>query len=299
MNDQIKHLLFVVNPISGVRKRDLEGFAKLVEKLIDQNIFSAEISISNYAGHASLLAKEAYSNGTRHFVVVGGDGSVNEVATVLKGTDASLGIIPAGSGNGLARHLNIPLKTPDAIAMLNHWNVLEIDTCTVNNVFFVSIAGIGFDARVAREFEKSKGRGFTTYARTAIKEYFNYKPKKYSLQMDGTKLKTEAFFITFANSSQFGYNTRISPEASITDGLIDVCIVRRPPLIAVPAVAHLVFRQKTNKSKYIEIYRASEILVKRKKGKTVNVDGEPIKMKKELIIKTAPASLKVVVPLAK
>lgn len=298
MNDQLKHLLFIINPISGVRKRDLSDFRILVEKLIDPTVFSVELKTSNYAGHASELAKDAYEDGTRYFVVVGGDGSVNEVAAVLKGTDAGLGIIPAGSGNGLARHLNIPLKTSDAIAMLNQWNILEIDTCTVNDVFFASLAGIGFDARIAREFSKSKGRGFRTYARTALKEYFSYKPKKYSLIMDGKKLKTEAFFITFANSSQFGYNTRISPEASITDGLIDVCIVRRPPLIAMPAVAHLVFRQKTNKSRYIEIYRASEIRVKRKKGKTVNVDGEPIKMKKDLIIKTAPASLKVVVPLA-
>lgn len=298
MNDQLRHLLFIINPISGVRKRDLSEFRILVDKLIDPTVFSVELKTSDYAGHASELARDAYEIGTRYFVVVGGDGSVNEVAAELKGTDAGLGIIPAGSGNGLARHLNIPLKTADAISILNQWNILEIDTCTVNDVFFASLAGIGFDARIAREFAKSKGRGFMTYARTALKEYFSYKPKKYSLLMDGEKLKTEAFFITFANSSQFGYNTRISPEASITDGLIDVCIVRRPPLIAMPAVAHLVFRQKTNKSRYIEIYRASEILVKRKKGKTVNVDGEPIKMKKELIIKTAPASLKVVVPLA-
>lgn len=298
MNDQLRHLLFIINPISGVRKRDLSEFRILVDKLIDPTVFSVELKTSDYAGHASELARDAYEIGTRYFVVVGGDGSVNEVAAELKGTDAGLGIIPAGSGNGLARHLNIPLKTADAISILNQWNILEIDTCTVNDVFFASLAGIGFDARIAREFAKSKGRGFMTYARTALKEYFSYKPKKYSLLMDGKKLKTEAFFITFANSSQFGYNTRISPEASITDGLIDVCIVRRPPLIAMPAVAHLVFRQKTNKSRYIEIYRASEILVKRKKGKTVNVDGEPIKMKKELIIKTAPASLKVVVPLA-
>ncbi len=297
MNRDRKHkMLIIINPISGVKKRGLDEFRKLIESHLDQGLFEADFRVSSYAGHASEIVDEGLKSGILYFVVAGGDGSINEVAAKLKGTEAIMGILPAGSGNGLAHHLEIPVNSKDAIAVLNANKVEKIDTCMANDVFFISIAGIGFDARVARQFAKSKQRGFRTYARIAMKEYFRYKSRKYSLHLDGKELKVSAFFISFANSGQFGYNTRIAPGASIKDGKIDVCIVQKPPVSAIPHIAGLMFRRQIDRSKYMDIYQASEIIVKRKKGKSVNIDGEAISLDKKINIRISPASLNVIIP---
>ncbi len=297
MNKQFREkIIIIVNPVSGVRKGRMGELSELVEHSLDLERFDPEIKITRYAGHGAEIAQEGLESGIRRFIVVGGDGSINEVAEKLVDTDAILGIIPAGSGNGLAHHLGIPRKKRDAVELINRDKIVKIDTCAVNGVFFASIAGIGFDASVARQFAKSNRRGFLTYAKIVLREYLSYKPLKYNLNLDGDELETKAFFISFANSSQFGYNTQISPQASITDGLIDVCVVRKPPVTAFPAIARLMYQQKINQTKYIEIYRAANILVKRKKGKTVNVDGEAVKLGKRLHITIRPSSLNVVVP---
>jgi len=295
-SEKSQRMLFIINPISGVRKRGLEDFRKLMDVHLDNSIFDADIRVTAAPGHAGQITTEGIEEGIRYFVVVGGDGTINEVGAKLAGTDAVMGIIPAGSGNGLANHLKIPLKIEDAIGVLNRNKIEKIDTCLVEHLFFASIAGIGFDARVARQFANAGRRGFITYARIVLKEYFRYKSRKYKLTLDGKEQKVSAFFISFANSNQFGYNTRIAPKASITDGKIDVCVVKKPPLRAFPGIAHLMFRRRIDDSKYMETYQASDIYVKRKKGKTVNIDGEPIKLGKELRISIRPASLNVIVP---
>jgi len=291
-----KRVCIVINPISGLKNVGVEAYKKLVESKIDQEKYIPEFYFTEYSGHASKIATDECESGVRFFLVAGGDGTVNEVAAQLAGRDAIMGIIPFGSGNGLAHHLEIPVKTSEAISIFNRGKVLKIDTCSVNDKFFVSIAGIGFDARIARQFAESNRRGFMTYARIVFKEYFTYKQRKYILKLDGEEIKTSAFFISFANSSQFGYNTRIAPNASITDGKIDVCIVRKPPVSALPLVAHQVYRRRIDRSKYMDIIQATMIRVERKKGKTVNIDGEPVKMKQFLKIDIRPASLAVVVP---
>ena len=293
--DRIR-ILFIINPISGVRRRGLEEFTNLVSSRLDQDKFIADFRLTTSPGHATLIATEALEEGVRYFIAVGGDGTINEVGAVLSGTEAVLGVIPAGSGNGLAHHLGIPVKVKEAVDLLNVGHIERIDTCMANDVFFASIAGIGFDARVARQFAKSRQRGFKAYARIAMKEYYAYKPRKYVLTLDGQVHKVSAFFISFANSSQFGYNTRIAPNASIVDGKIDVCVVQKPPLQAFPGIAHLMFRRRIDRSKYLEIYQAADVSVRRKKGKTVNIDGEPIKMSKDIHIYVKHASLNVIVP---
>ena len=289
-------LIIIVNPVSGDRKNRQGEFRDIIESSLDSERFNPDIRVTRYAGHGTEIASEGLEHGINRFVVAGGDGTINEVAEKLAGTDATLGIIPAGSGNGLAHHLGIPLRKKEAIELLNRDKTLRIDTCMVNDRFFASIAGIGFDARVARQFAKCNSRGFLTYAKIVLKEYLSYKPLKYHLKLDEDELQTEAFFISFANSSQFGYNTRIAPQASITDGLIDVCIVRKPPMKAFPGIARLMYQQKIDRSKYVEIYRASNIIVKRKKGKTVNIDGEAVKLGKKLHVTIKPSSLNVIVP---
>ncbi|MEN8225020.1 MAG: diacylglycerol kinase family protein [Bacteroidota bacterium] len=297
MNEINKHrVIIIINPISGVRHKNLNDYKRIVESTLDLDYFIPECFVTEYAGHAVEISTRGLASGVRYFLVAGGDGTVNEVASLLTGTDAVMGILPAGSGNGLAHHLEIPGRIAEAVSVINKRKIIAIDTCLVNDVFFVSIAGIGFDAKVARQFARSKRRGFMTYAGIVFKEYFQYKPGEYLLRLDGKKIKTTAFFISFANSSQFGYNTRIAPGASITDGLIDVCIVKKPPVGALLRITHLLMRRRIDQSRYLEIIPASSIYVKRKKGKRVNVDGEAVIMKKELNVEIRPASLKMLVP---
>ena len=289
-------ILIIINPISGVKERDIEGFISTVSTYRDAEKFEADFRISTYPGHAVTICREGMEDGIRIFVAAGGDGTVNELGSVISGTDAVLGIIPAGSGNGLSHHLGIPGKIREAVEVINMQKKISIDTCRANDTFFVSIAGLGFDARVARQYAKSGHRGFRTYAQIALKEYFNYRPGKYRLRMDGEEYKVSAFFISFANSNQFGYNARIAPNASLTDGKLDVCIVKKPPVQAFPGIAHMMFTRRIDKSRYMETHIASHIVAERKRGKTVNIDGEAIKLPKKLNIHVVPSSLNVIVP---
>jgi len=289
-------ILFIINPISGAGRKHLDTVRSRVEEYLDHDNFEPHFRPTLSEGHAISLVKQGLYEGVRYFVAVGGDGTVNEVSEPLLGSDAVMGVIPAGSGNGLAHHLKIPSKIREAVEIINSGKVIPIDTCVVNDKHFLSIAGVGFDARVAKHFARVQQRGFMTYARMAAKEYFRYKPGKYTLILDGNERTVSAFFISFANSNQFGYNAMIAPKASITDGMIDVCIASRPPVTAFPGLAHLLFMKKIDKSKYVETIRATDIIVMRKKDKTVNVDGEPMKMGKKLHIKIRPASLKIIVP---
>ena len=292
-----KHrIMFVVNPISGVRHKNYDEFRKRVEETIDRNLFEPEFELTGSEGHAIQLVEQGLKNGVKHFVAVGGDGTVHEVAKPLIGTDAIMGVIPAGSGNGLAHHMKIPARVIEAVKVLNGLKVVPIDTCQINDRHYLSIAGIGFDANVARHYAMVQQRGFLTYARMATKEYFRYKPASYELEIEGKKWEVMAFFISFANSNQFGYNAMIAPQASLTDGLIDVCIASRPPVTAFPGLLHRVVRKEIDKSRYIETIRVKEIKVKRSKGRTVNIDGEAVRMGKSLHVKIRPASLNMIVP---
>jgi diacylglycerol kinase (ATP) len=292
MKDKIK-ALFIVNPFSGVGHQ--HGFETQLAKLLDPDKFDYDIQYTKAPNHATELCSEGVRQGCRLIAAVGGDGTVNEVARPLIGQDITMGIIPSGSGNGLARHLKIPVDTGKAIGLFNQFKTKKIDTVEVNGRFFVSIAGVGFDALVAKKIAGQKNRGFLKYAQIAIWEYFRYKPKKFTMVIDGKRVTRKALFISFANSDQFGYNTSIAPKAKIDDGLIDICIMRKIPLWKTLLMAPLLFRKKIDHSPYLEIIRASEIDLMQKK-KHINLDGESIKMSKLLHFKVLPKSLTVVVP---
>jgi len=229
-------------------------------------------------------------------VAVGGDGTVNEIGKALVGSETALGIIPTGSGNGLARHLKIPFSFEKAINLINQCKIRKIDTATINDQVFLSIAGIGYDAFVAKKFATASRRGFFTYFRIVSNEYSQYRPKKYILQVDGKIIKRKALFITLANSNQFGNNTSIDPQAKLDDGLIDVCVVRRIPLLLVPFYVPMLFTRTFHKTHYIEIIRAKQAVITRKKGKTIHLDGDPSRMGKVLEMKVNPLSLNIIVP---
>ena len=289
-----KKIQFIINPISGVGRHKL--IEKYLDKKLDKSIFDHKISYTQAPRHGTKIAGEAIKNEYEIVVAVGGDGSINEIAQKLTGTNTILGVIPTGSGNGLAHHLKIPVNIINAIEVINKLKTIKIDTATINDKLFVSIAGVGFDAHVAKKFAKNKRRGFLTYFKIVAREYPRYKPKNYELIIDGKKFNRKALFISFANSDQFGHYTSIAPKAEIDDGLIDVCIVNKFPLVEVPFIAHLLYWKQIDKSKYIEIIKAKEIKLIQEKNRTINLDGEPVKIGKELFIKINPLSLKIIVP---
>ena len=289
-----KRIFFIVNPISGSGKqRTIEA---LIEKHLDLNLYSFKVVFTEYRGHATELAREAVSDGASIVVAVGGDGTVNEVGRALVGTEATVAIIPTGSGNGLARHLGIPMNFRKAINLINRAKRRKIDTATLNNQFFVSVAGVGFDAHIARKFDKTTKRGFISYFNIATSSYRKYKPRSYKISVDGRVIKRKALLISFANSSQFGNNATIDPGAEIDDGLINVCIVRKIPFWKVTLITPLFFLKKLDKTPFVEIIKAKEIIINRKKGKFIHLDGDPEIEKKSFIVKVHPLSLYIIKP---
>ncbi len=289
-----KTIRFIVNPVSG--RKTHQNIPEIIQSHLNHNTFEIEICLTHSSGHAQQLSKEAVEVGIDIIVAVGGDGTINEVASQIIDSESVLGIIPVGSGNGLARHLRIPLSVPNAIQLINESNITSIDTATINGKPFISIAGIGFDALVARKFSKNKKRGFFSYLRIITNEYRTYKPKKYKLLFDdGKQLKVRAFFISFANSNQFGYNTAIAPHAKLDDGKLDVCIVQKPRIFDMPMVANLLLLKRIHQSSLVRTIPASGLSVERNK-RIVNLDGEAIKLKKKLEIKVKPLSLKIIIP---
>lgn len=286
-------VLFIVNPFSGVGRQ--KAFEKHLENNLDHQKFDYKLVYTEAPNHATQICEQGVSEGFNLIVAVGGDGTVNEVAKPLVGKKVPMGIVPSGSGNGLARHLKIPMEPEKAIHVINRFKTKWIDTVDINDQFFVSIAGVGFDAFVARKFANQKRRGFFKYAQIAITEYFAYRPRKYSLVIDGKKVEHRALFISLANSDQFGYNTSISPHAKIDDGMIDICIMKKVPFWKTIFLAPLLFTKNIDKSRYIEIIRANEFDLIQKK-KRINLDGESVKMSRKLHIKVVPGSLNVVVP---
>ena len=289
-----KRILFIVNPISGIGKQD--RVQQLIEDRLDKNIFKAEITFTNSQGHATELSRKAAVDGFEIVAAVGGDGTVNETAAGLVGTATALAILPAGSGNGLARHLKIPMNLKHALDIIGREKIMKIDTASINEQLFVNVAGVGFDASVAKKFAASGKRGFSTYLRITTSSYTSYQPKQYTLVIDGKIIKRRALQVSFANSSQFGNNTSIDPSASVNDGFIDVCIVGKVPFWKTIFLVPLLFIRKFDQTKYIEIIRAKEVILKRKKGKNIHLDGDQKIMGKELAIRIHPLSLNVVVP---
>lgn len=288
-----KKIIFIVNPISGHHNKN--HFPNLVESSIDKNKYDYTIVFTEYANHATELTMKAIEDGYEYIAAVGGDGTINEVAKCMIGKEQTLVIIPFGSGNGLARHLGLPFKVEKLIKdVINNGKKYKIDTATMNGVPFISLAGIGFDAMIADYFAKDENRGFLTYAKLITEKYPNYRQKEYTLILDDkTTIECKPFFVTFANSSQFGYNAEISPKASVQDGLLDVCIFKKPNILEVPIVATYFLAKQIDKSNFIDIYKAKKIQVFRKVDEVANVDGEPVEMSKDIIVEIKPLSLNI------
>ncbi|WP_223833466.1 diacylglycerol/lipid kinase family protein [Pedobacter riviphilus] len=288
------NILFIINPISGGRgKLRIPDF---IDQYLDKEKFSPNFVFSEYVGHAGELADEAATKNFDVIVAAGGDGTINEVASKVLKHHKILGILPLGSGNGLARFLRISKNLRYALSLINNFKVDEIDTAEFNNKCFFNLAGMGFDAHLSAVFSKDKKRGLSGYVKLGFKEVFNYKPQTYQLNIDGTEYTKKAFAISIANSSQYGNDVYISPNASVKDGLLDVCIIKPFPIIKLPILGYVMLRGKAESSDMIEIIKGKNIKITREMAGAVHVDGEPLQMGTAIEAKIKPLSLKVIVP---
>ena len=289
----MKNIAFIVNPISGTKAKN--KIAKLIRELLDAEQFSPTVVVTEYAGHATQLAQQFALESYYAVVAVGGDGTVNEVANGLVGTDTALGIIPNGSGNGFARHLDISTRMNRAVEMLNSSEPIRVDYGMVNDIKFFSTCGVGFDALVAVQFNEGKSRGLKMYIQNTLQSLFNSKPETYHIISDGVDVTTEAFLITFANAGQWGYDANIAPKASVQDGLMDIAIVNKFPLSAAPKLALSLFTHNIDENSYMNTIRAKEVTLIREQAGPMHIDGDPVEMPAELHLRMVQDGLKVLV----
>ena len=297
MNQSVvkKKILFIINPKSGTRFKG--GIAGIIRKYADPTIFDVEIVITRYKGEATEIVSQKLAENYRYFVAVGGDGTVNEIAKALINSEAVLGLIPAGSGNGLARHLNIPMEPKKAVQIINQLKIDPIDYGIINDIPFFCTCGVGFDALISEKFDQNRGRGFSNYIKLTLTEYFNYQPEYYSVTIDNEEKKNyKAFLITFANASQYGNNARIAPGADIRDGKLDICIVSPFPLYKAPWIGIRLFSGNLDRSTLVFTRQAGKIMVERGSAGAIHIDGESCQLGKNLSISLINKGLRVIVP---
>lgn len=288
-----KRIAFIINPISG------KGYGKKLPKIIQDNLdlslFDYTVFFTKESGDGTKIALDCVNENYFAVIAVGGDGTMNEIAKSLIHTNTALGIIPAGSGNGLARHLSIPVNTVKAVLQLNRSEIINIDYGLVNNKPFFCTCGIGFDAQVSMEFAKAKRRGVMTYFEKMFTTYRNYKLQTYQMQGEGLDFKNKAFLITFANASQWGNNAYIAPHASVQDGLLDVSVMSNFPDIAIPSVLLQLFTKTIHNDLHVTTFRTKEITLKREAPGAFHIDGDPYQEEKKINIKIVSDGLKVLV----
>ncbi len=288
-------LPFIINPAAGrVQKVNIE---EAVKESILPEIYDVAFYHTKKPGDATVIAKDLAKCNTRKIAVFGGDGTVNEVARALVHSKTSMGIIPGGSGNGLSNHLKIPLNIKQALSVIAESRIMSIDHGLLNNIPFFCTCGVGFDALIGHRFADAGTRGFKTYVKSTINEYFKYKPQKYRLKVKGKKkMSRKAFLVSFANAAQYGNNAFIAPNADIQDGLIDVCILKPFPNYRILDIGIRLFTKKLDKSKYLETFKAKKVTLTFKKPCEAHYDGEPCIIDKKVKIGVVPNALNVLVP---
>lgn len=289
-----RSILVIINPIAGVRPKD--EIPALVHSVLSPEEFDLEIRFTEYAGHASELARDAAERGVDTVVAIGGDGTINETARSLVETKTAFGIVPMGSGNGLARHIQIPLEVTRALQVVRDGHIDAIDYGDVNGHIFFCTAGIGFDAQVSHKFAQMHQRGGITYLRSAVDVLTSYKPSNYVIYTDDERIREKAFLIAIGNASQWGNNAYITPQASMLDGQLDIMLVKPFPMIELPSMALQLFSRTLDSSSNTHSFRSSHIRIIMPQAQAVHIDGEPYMLDGVIEVKTHPAGLRVLTP---
>lgn len=289
----MKNILFIANPISGTHGKT--SIFQMINERIDRDKYSWNIVNTKCQGDAVELAADAVKKHIDMVVAIGGDGTINEVARSLVNTDTAIGVIPCGSGNGLARHLEIPLNVSRAIDILNEGFVDMIDYGTINDKAFFCTCGVGFDAIISLKFAAAGKRGPLTYVEQTLREWLSYKPETYELETeDGVKIY-EAFLIACGNASQYGNNAFITPKAKLSDGLLDVTVLKKFSVFDVPSLAFQLFNKTIDHNSCIKTFQCSKLSIHRSKPGVVHFDGDPMIMDKDINIELKRSGLKVIV----
>jgi len=293
----MKNIAFIINPISGGSEMQnaKKKLPKLIMQTLDMEQWLPNIVYTEYAGHATELSRQFARMGFDAVVAVGGDGTVNEVACGVRDTKTALGIVPMGSGNGFARHLNISMRPGKALEMINHSEPISVDYGLANGRVFVSTCGTGFDAVVADHFAGSNKRGFATYLQNIIQDIFSYTPQTYHLVGDGLDVTHKAFLITFANANQWGNDAMIAPKASLQDGKMDIMMMSEHALLGSASLALRLFAGSIDDSHFMDTILAKEVTLERETIAPFHIDGDPVEMEKDIHIKIVEDGLRVLV----
>jgi YegS/Rv2252/BmrU family lipid kinase len=292
-----KLLVFIVNPFSGTTSK--ANFESLVDKNIDKSKFEVKISYTHYPLHArELVTQEVKTLNPYAVIAVGGDGTVNEVASAVVNTDICLGVIPAGSGNGFGSHIGMTRNMAKSLISINKANPVIIDTGLCNgDKAFVNIAGIGFDGHIVHQTKKDSKRGFFNYFKSTINLLPQYQPINASILLDGSeKVQGSYASIVVANATTYGYNFKIAPDAKFSDGLFDIVLIKDAPLYKYFLYSPLYFTKGAKGLKFLEHYRCKKIEVETDIPSFYHLDGEGIKGGAKYYFDLIPDSLKVLIP---
>jgi diacylglycerol kinase (ATP) len=289
-----KRLAFIINPISGGINKS--AFPQQVAQLLNADLFDYELFYTTSTEHNKQLAQQCVAERYDVVVAVGGDGTINNTAKYIAGTEVHFGLIPLGSGNGLARHHQLNPDIKKALQTLNQFNTVSIDTGTANGTFFINLAGVGFDAHVSWMFANAPKRGFVQYAKITLSEFAKYQSHEYEIMIDGKIIHERAFIVCVANGSQYGNNAFIAPTASTSDGLFEITIIKPFKIWQMPGLGVRMFNKSLLKSANTINYSGKHVVIKRLQDGVVNIDGEPVMMPHEVDIKLIHQNLKMIVP---
>jgi len=297
-----RRFIYLVNPISGTDEKS--ALQQLVERKTRDQAIRYDVLPTNAAGNYQYLLKKIKLEKITDVIVCGGDGSVNAVAAALQGIDVNIGIIPMGSGNGLAFSANIPKQTSKALEIIFKGSATPVDAFYINDQFSCMLCGIGFDAQVAHEFAKQKRRGLQTYIKTSLIQFFKATPYRFGIQLPGKSFETEAFFISIANSNQFGNNFTIAPQASLSDGLLDIVIVNKMSKFMLPfsmisqvtGINALQPAKEYLNKRHITYFQTDSLTIRNLDQAPLHIDGEPSKTSEVFSIRIIPHCFKLLQP---
>lgn len=286
-------LAIIVNPISGKRLKGPERVAR-VEGFVKTHKLQAVVWQTERAGHAPELARKALEEGVDRVIAVGGDGTINEVGRVIVGTSCEFGLVPMGSGNGLARHIGIPLGFESALKLASTGCAIKVDTGEADGHPFFNVMGIGFDAEVGRRFNETEGRGLLNYMREGWKAFRGYRSMKCDIHTPDGSRSLKAYIVAVANSSQYGSNAFIAPDASMTDGKLNLVAIAQPHLLSFFILIWRMFSKKLYHSPRVTPICADSFTLNLESGSFFHVDGEIFRCGEKLTVKACPKSLRIV-----